>query len=62
MNKEIRKLVRLNDLRYWQIAREVGCAPTTRCVWLREELEGERREQVLQAIQKLSRERGDTAS
>ena len=44
-------------LKYWQLARRIGISPSTLCVWMREELTGERLEQVENAIEKLKAEK-----
>ena len=55
-NKNIRKTVKEYGLKYWQLAKEIGISASTLCVWMRDELEGERLEQVEKAIEKLKQE------
>lgn len=52
-NQEIRTRIYQNELRYWQVADEVGVAPTTLTVWLRKELDGEKKARVNEAIDRL---------
>lgn len=52
-NKEIRNEIEQSGLKYWQVAEAIGINQTTLCVWLRQELTGERREKVEKAIEQL---------
>ena len=61
-NKKIRKTMTELGLKYWQLARRIGISPSTLCVWMREELTGERLEQVKNAIEKLKAEKKAGAS
>lgn len=54
-NTEIRKAIDSAGLRYWQVAEELGVADTTFTKWLRKELPDEKRSQVMEAIEKLSK-------
>ena len=49
-NEDIRAKARTADIRLWEVAEECGVTAGTLTVWLRRELNGERREQVLTAI------------
>lgn len=53
-NKDIRARIARNGLRYWQVAEAVGVNATTLCVWLRQELQGERLARVTAAIDRLT--------
>lgn len=53
-NKDIRVKIARNGLRYWQVAEAVGVNATTLCVWLRQELQGERLARVEAAIDRLT--------
>ena len=54
-NQEIRNLITSNRLRNWEVAKEVGITDTTFSVWLRTELNDERKERVLKAIEELTK-------
>ncbi|WP_035053449.1 hypothetical protein [Carnobacterium pleistocenium] len=56
-NTEIRKAIVINGLRYWEVAKEVGIAPTTLTVWLREPMEEKKRVRVLNAIRKATEQK-----
>ena len=53
-NKSVRDLIYSKRLRNWEVAKEVGITDTTFSVWLRTELNDERKERVLKAIERLS--------
>ena len=53
MNKEIRRAMADAKVYQWQVAKQIGISEYTLCRWFREELQGERREQVLSAIEQL---------
>lgn len=53
-NKNIRNAIEKAGLRYWQVAEAIGISPTTLCIWLRQELTGERLERVQAALEALS--------
>ena len=48
--------MRANEIRMWQIGREVGRNEVTICRWFREPLVGEQKELVESAIDKLIKE------
>lgn len=52
-NKDIRKLIDVNDLKHWEVAQQAGIADTTLSVWLRTPLNDERRTKVQTAINEL---------
>jgi hypothetical protein len=52
-NMEIRKQIAEAGLKHWQVAKTIGISSYTFCVWLREELTGERLGRVQAAMQKL---------
>lgn len=56
-NKEIRRQIESVNLHYWEIAEAIGIHPSTLCLWLRKELEGEQLEKVQAAIDSLSKAR-----
>lgn len=56
-NAEIRMLMKVNDIRFWQLAEAVGVSDPTINRWFRHELEGEQRKRVEFALQKLIGER-----
>lgn len=55
-NKKIRNDIKEMGFKHWQIAKVIGISPSTFCVWLRDELTGERLEHVQKAIEELSKE------
>ena len=59
MNNEIRRQARIHDVRFWQIAKKIGCVPGTLSVWMREELPHEKRELIIAAIKEIVDERGE---
>lgn len=60
-NKTIRERMAAHGVLHWQLAKEVGISASMFCVWLREELTGERLERVTAALERILRERGHTA-
>ena len=52
-NVEIRNIVRKNRLFFWEVAEAAGISEVTLTRWLRTELNDERRERVMQAINTL---------
>jgi hypothetical protein len=54
-NENVKRAIRTNDLRQWQVAREIGISEYTLCVWLRQELTGERLSRIQAAIDRLSK-------
>lgn len=49
-NQKIRQAIEKNRLKYYEVAAACGISPSTFCVWLRDELAGERQERVMKAI------------
>lgn len=61
-NKEIRIKALESGVPYWQIALELGITPESFSRTLRQELEGDKKERVIQAIETIAdRNGGDTA-
>ena len=54
-NLEVRRLIKKNRLKYYEVAEQIGITNSCFSVWLRKELTGERKERTLKAIEKLSR-------
>lgn len=52
-NKDIRKTVKDNHLPYWRVSKQLGVSRSTLTEWLRIEMEKEKRERVLQAVDEL---------
>lgn len=52
-NKSIREVIYNEHLKNWQVANAVGIYPSTLSVWLRTELNEERRERVEKALKQL---------
>lgn len=53
-NNEIRKSIEESNLKYWQVANEVGISDGRLSVWLRTPLKSNRKKRVEQAIKELS--------
>lgn len=56
-NQEIRDQIFLNRLRNWEVADRVGISDSRLSVWLRTELNDERKARVQKAIDELVKER-----
>lgn len=52
-NIELRQLINDKRIKFYEIAREIGIAPTTFTIWMRDELTDEKKEKVLSAIDSL---------
>ena len=52
-NQNIREMIYKNRLKNWQVANAIGIYPSTLSVWLRTELNEERRERVEKALNQL---------
>lgn len=52
-NQSVRKRIEKEELHYWQVADEVGIAANTLTVWLRKELDDEKKARVNEAIDRL---------
>lgn len=55
-NLDLRMEMYKLGIKHYELAKEIGIHPTTLSAWMREELEGERLEQVEKAIEKLKQE------
>lgn len=55
-NLSIRKTIRAERLRNWEVAKKVGISDSRFSVWLRTPLNDERRKRVENAIQELTKE------
>ncbi|MDT2839317.1 hypothetical protein [Vagococcus carniphilus] len=53
-NESIRKLIESNRLKHYEVADQMGISDSRFSVWLRKELEGERKERTMKAIEKLT--------
>ncbi|MCD7886482.1 MAG: hypothetical protein LUG44_02530 [Clostridiales bacterium] len=52
-NREIRQRISKGGFYYWEVAQAMGVSAGTLCLWLREELTGERLTRVLAALDTL---------
>lgn len=52
-NIEIRNKIEKNRIKYYEVAAVLGISPGTLSIWLREELELEKEEKVMKAIDEL---------
>lgn len=57
-NKEIRNAIENNRLRYFEVADKIGISNSNFSVWLRKELDGERKERTISAIEELLKNEG----
>lgn len=55
-NNEIRNSITSNLLKYWQVADKVGISASQFSVWLRTELNEDRKQRVITAIEQLIEE------
>ncbi|WP_378955684.1 hypothetical protein [Pelosinus sp. sgz500959] len=55
-NLDIRKKIASNFLKHWEIAMELNIHEAVLCRWLRKELSTEKKDLILAAIEKLSKE------
>lgn len=60
-NKDLRARMAANGVLHWQLAKEAGISASMFCVWLREELAGERLDRVTAALERILLERGRSA-
>lgn len=58
-NAEVRQSIAENRLLKWEVAEKIGITDSQFSRWLRRELPPDKRERVLQAIEQLSKERGE---
>ncbi len=56
-NESIKKAIRMSDLKFWQVANEIGYTDSTFSRKLRFELNPETKNLILKAIQKLIKEK-----
>ena len=54
-NIELRNLIVEKRIKFYEIAREVGIAPTTFTIWMRDELSNEKKTKVMNAIEALTK-------
>lgn len=55
VNAEIKQTIKRNRLFQYEVAAEIGISEYTLCVWLRRELTQERKQLVLDAVQRLTK-------
>lgn len=53
-NAEIKAMIRQRRLYQYEVANELGVSEYTLCVWLRNELNPERKQKVLEAMERLT--------
>ena len=58
-NIELRNLIVEKRIKFYEIAREVGIAPTTFTIWMRDELSNEKKTKVMNAIEALTKQKED---
>lgn len=56
-NKELREIMRKNNIYMWQVAKKLNVYETSFCKWFRDELSEDKRLQVLSAIEEIKKER-----
>mgnify|MGYP002623425603 CR=1 FL=1 len=59
-NQKIRDRARIENVRYWQIARELGITAGTLTVWLRSEMPEDKRQRVDAAIDAIVQRRAES--
>jgi DNA-binding transcriptional regulator LsrR (DeoR family) len=52
-NKEVRDFIKKSGVRQWLIAEHLQISEITLCRWLRQELQPEKKKQILSAIKEL---------
>lgn len=52
-NIALRQLINDKRLKFYEIAREIGIAPTTFTIWMRDELTDDKKKKVMNAIDSL---------
>ena len=52
-NIELRKLINDKRIKFYEIASEIGIAPTTFTIWMRDELTEDNKKKVMNAIDSL---------
>lgn len=57
-NADIHEKIATYGLKYWQVAQSAGISPSNFSVWLRCELDGERKKRIEDAINRLVKEEG----
>lgn len=55
-NQELRERMRRAGILQWQLALEIGISAPTLLIWLRVPLEGERKQRVYEALERMERE------
>lgn len=56
VNEKLRKIINDSGVRQWQIADELGIHEKTLTVWLRHELPEDKKQMILDAVEKLKNE------
>ncbi len=57
-NSIIRDALEAADIKYWELASQIGISPSTLTVWLRRELPQERKQTIMRAITELTEQKG----
>jgi hypothetical protein len=57
-NDDIRRIARVNDVRLWEVAEELGMADSNFSRLLRKDLSEEKRFEILNAIDKIAEKKG----
>ena len=53
-NQSIRDLFKERGVTHWQVADELGISPSTMSIWLRRELEDDKRQMIETAVESLT--------
>ena len=56
-NIELRNLIIEKRIKLYEIARDIGVAPTTFTIWMRDELSDEKKVKVIKAIESLTKQK-----
>lgn len=52
-NIEVRNKIRITGVRYWEVANKIGISPSTFTVWMRTEMDSEKMQRVMEALEEL---------
>ena len=56
MNREIKNRIKAAGLKQWQVAKYMGIGESTLVRWLRDELTGDQKKAIFEAIEALTKE------
>ena len=62
MNAVVKETMRINKVKQWMVADEIGCSEYTLIRWLRHKLPDDKRQLVLDAIDRIVKRRKEGAA